>query len=175
MRAKLRKVGMISLALMSCLTGSMTAYAAGTGEVSQVQTAKPVTYNQQSVRALGSWENQSNGTWIFKQFSGEVLKNAWIESLTEAGAYYFVGADGVMLVNSQTPDGYTVDRSGVWREPKSGVTTTQESSEDRSNGQPQLKDYDSSNAYYEALANWLINETEFKNVKNYTGPDVTLD
>ena len=41
--------------------------------------------------------------------------SSWIESASEAGAWYYVGADGAMLTNTVTPDGYTVDADGVWR------------------------------------------------------------
>ncbi|HBD01321.1 MAG TPA: hypothetical protein DC053_21410 [Lachnoclostridium sp.] len=110
-------VGMAYLSLLGGLGGLMTSYAAGPGETQETQTvAKPVTYNQQSVKALGQWEPQSNGTWVFRQFTGGVLVDSWIESLTEQGAYYYVGADGVMLINSRTPDGYYVDANGLWRD-----------------------------------------------------------
>ncbi|WP_313186918.1 hypothetical protein [Lacrimispora sp.] len=110
-------VGMVSLSLLGGLGGLMTSYAAGPGETQETQTvAKPETYNQQSVKALGQWEPQSNGTWVFRQFTGGVLVDSWIESLTEQGAYYYVGTDGVMLINSRTPDGYNVDANGLWRD-----------------------------------------------------------
>ena len=118
-KKKVLITGMISMALLGGLGGTMTSYAAGPGETTQA-VAKPVTYNQQSVKALGSWEAQSNGTWKFKCLDGTYQTNSWIESLAEVGAYYFVGTDGVMLFNCKTPDGYTVDGNGLWR---SGVKT----------------------------------------------------
>lgn len=110
--------GLVSLALFG---GAMTSYASGPGETKTSQTTLPATYNQQSVKALGQWEPQSNGTWVFRQFTGGVLVDSWIESLTEQGAYYYVGADGVMLINCRTPDGYNVDANGLWR---SGIGCT---------------------------------------------------
>lgn len=104
--------GLVTLTLFG---GAMTTYAAGPGETKTSQAIQPVTYNQQSVRALGNWEQQSNGTWVFRQLTGDVLTNSWIESLTEQNAYYYVGADGVMLISSKTPDGSWVDENGVWR------------------------------------------------------------
>jgi len=109
--------GFVLLTLSSGLAGSMKSYAAGPGETT---VAKPLTYNQQVVKALGNWEQQGS-TWKFKCLDGSYLANSWIESLSEAGAYYFVGADGIMLLNSKTPDGYTVDGSGLWR---SGAVAT---------------------------------------------------
>jgi hypothetical protein len=106
---------MISLSLLGSLTGGMTSYAVGPGESKAVQTvAKPTTYNQQSVKALGNWEQQGS-TWKFKCLDGSYLTNAWVESLSEVGAYYYLGTDGVMLINSKTPDGYQVDENGIWQ------------------------------------------------------------
>ena len=109
---------------LSIFGGAMTSYAIGPEETAQA-VAKPVTYNQQSVRALGNWEQQSNGTWRFKCLDGSYLTNSWVESLTEAGAYYFVDSNGNMMTNSKTPDGYTVDGAGLWR---SGVEVSGSSS-----------------------------------------------
>lgn len=105
-------IGLVTLTLFG---GAMTTYAAGPGETKTSQAIQPVTYNQQEVRALGNWEQQSNGTWVFRQLTGDVLTNSWIESLTEQNAYYYVGANGVMLISSKTPDGSWVDENGVWR------------------------------------------------------------
>lgn len=117
MGKQVRKVliltGLVSLSLFG---SAMTSYASGPGETKTTQATQPATYNQQSVKALGQWEPQSNGTWVFRQFTGGVLVDSWIESLTEQGAYYYVGADGVMLINSKTPDGYNVDANGLWRD-----------------------------------------------------------
>lgn len=126
----LKKTLMMCIVGLSLFSGAMTSYAAGPGEVTQTQTVStnPVTYDQKSVKALGNWEQQANGTWVFRQFTGEVLTNSWIESVEEAGAYYYVTADGVMLIDSRTPDGYTVDGSGIWRagSMKTGAKVTEE-------------------------------------------------
>lgn len=136
--------GMVSLALLSSLSGSMTSYAAGPGETQSTQTvSKPVTYNQQSVRALGSWEQQANGTWKFKSLDGNYLTNAWLESLSEQGAYYYVDSSGVMLTNGNTPDNYYVDNSGVWRAGNTGSSSSGNGSSSSGGGTSELKsDYD---------------------------------
>lgn len=125
-------IGLVGIMALSLFGGVMTSYAIGPGEVSQT-VAMPVTYNQQAVKSLGSWEAQSSGTWKFKCLDGSYLANSWIESLSEAGAYYFVGADGIMLLNSKTPDGYTVDGSGLWRSgvAKEGTSSNNSSYESR--------------------------------------------
>ncbi|MSS08863.1 hypothetical protein FYJ38_09410 [Clostridium sp. WB02_MRS01] len=110
--------GLVSLALFG---GAMASYAAGPGEVKTDQTvAKPVTYNQQAVKALGNWEQQGS-VWRFRCLDGNLLTNAWLENLKEASTYYYVDVTGVMLINSKTPDGYWVDGNGLWR---NGIDST---------------------------------------------------
>lgn len=119
MGKKVRKVvimtGMVSVMLLGSLAGGMTSYAAGPGESKAVQSTQVnvVTYNQDAVRGLGSWE-QNGSTWKFKQKAGGYLASSWIESLSEQNAFYYVDSTGVMLV-STTVEGRTIDASGIWR------------------------------------------------------------
>ena len=55
---------------------------------------------------------QINGKWYYFQSWGGTAKNTWIYGLDKK--WYYVGSDGVMLTNTQTPDGYWVDKNGVW-------------------------------------------------------------
>ena len=48
------------------------------------------------------------GAWYYFDGNGYMLTNQWIDG------EYFVGSDGVMLTNTNTPDGYQVDASGKW-------------------------------------------------------------
>lgn len=167
MRKKIALVmGFMALSLFS---GTITAYAAGPGEATSQTVAKPVTYNQQAVKVLGSWEQQGTD-WKFKAVDGNYITNSWIESLSEAGAYYFVGADGRMLVNSQTPDGYTVDGNGVWRASHEETPIVQEKESDY-RPMPNIDDYTSSQAYYDDLLEWMLNDPAFieagKNQKDW--------
>ena len=118
MKTKVKKivivVGMVSLSLLGSLTGSMQAYAAGPSETQTIQAVRTTTYNQQSVKVLGSWEQQGS-VWKFLSINGTYISNSWLESLSEMGAFYYVDSDGVMLTNSKTPDGYWVDANGLWR------------------------------------------------------------
>lgn len=62
--------------------------------------------------------------WNGKQYycdpvSGKMQTNCWIENL-----YYF-GNDGAMLVNTMTPDGYTVGPDGKWDGREKWVTRLQ--------------------------------------------------
>jgi len=57
------------------------------------------------------WKNDSNGWWV-ERSDGSYLKNEWYQS--ESGLYYYLGADGYMLTDTTTPDGYTANADGVW-------------------------------------------------------------
>lgn len=113
---------MISLSLIGSLSGGMTSYAKGPGEANTTETASTQTninitintYTKSVVAGLGSWVQESN-LWKFKLNAGGYAVNSWIESLTESGTFYYVNESGVMLTNTTTPDGYTVDANGVWR------------------------------------------------------------
>lgn len=116
MGKQVRKVLILTgLVSMTLFGGAMNTYAASTGGgPSQTAEAKPTTYNQQAVKALGSWEQQG-ATWKFRCLDGSYLTNSWVESLSEASAFYYVDGTGAMLINSKTPDGYSVDANGLWR------------------------------------------------------------
>ena len=55
---------------------------------------------------------QIDGKWYYFQSWGGTAKRQWIYGLDKK--WYYVGSDGVMLTNAQTPDGYWVDKNGVW-------------------------------------------------------------
>lgn len=106
------------LLLFGAIKQPTTAYAAETGpgvtnEAVQQQTI--VSYTKDRVMTLGQWELQADQTtWKFKTFTGTYLTSSWLESQTEAGVWYFVDANGVMLKSTTTPDGYYVDANGKW-------------------------------------------------------------
>ena len=52
--------------------------------------------------------------WYYFDGVGYMVENRWIGN-------YYLGADGAMLVNTSTPDGYYVDATGIWVE---GVRNT---------------------------------------------------
>ena len=74
----------------------------------------------------GWWYEEANGTyptnawklikdkWYYFDGVGYMVENRWIGN-------YYLGADGAMLVNTSTPDGYYVDATGKWVE---GVRNT---------------------------------------------------
>ena len=69
----------------------------------------------------GWWYEEANGTyptnawklikdkWYYFDGGGNMVENRWIGN-------YYLGADGAMLVNTSTPDGYYVDATGKWVE-----------------------------------------------------------
>lgn len=57
-----------------------------------------------------SWKQDAKGWWV-ENPNGTYLTNQWFES---NGKWYYMGADGYMLINTTTPDGYTVNADGVW-------------------------------------------------------------
>ena len=50
-----------------------------------------------------------NGKWYYFDAIGYMAESRWIGN-------YYVGADGAMLADTWTPDGYYVDASGKWVE-----------------------------------------------------------
>ncbi len=57
-----------------------------------------------------SWKSDSKGWWVERP-DGSCLRNEWYD---DNGKWYYMGADGYMLTNTTTPDGYKVNAEGVW-------------------------------------------------------------
>lgn len=54
----------------------------------------------------GEWKLR-DGQWIYVNDDGSLAISTWIGN-------YYLGADGVMLTNTTTPDGYCVGADGAW-------------------------------------------------------------
>ena len=84
----------------------------------------------------GQWKQDSKGYWWDE--NGAYPKNEWKwldgngDGVSES--YYF-GADGYLLTNTTTPDGYTVNTDGQWVE--NGVVKTQGTKSSGSTGKTQ--------------------------------------
>lgn len=127
-RKMLITASLISLAMIGSIEGGIDSFAQGPGEATTTMSTETTnvninTYYQDSVRNMGAWVQ--DGDWKFKLLAGGYLTRSWIESLTEPGAFYYVNDYGVMGVSVTTPDGYTVDSTGLYRR---GVTNPNTSS-----------------------------------------------
>lgn len=69
-------------------------------------------FNPSGYMVASNWQ-QVDGYWYFLNALGHRVDNQWLN--TADGKFYYVGADGRMLTNTRTPDGYFVDASGVWQ------------------------------------------------------------
>lgn len=149
---------------------SINAYAAGPagpGVETQVQTI--VSYSKEQAVSLGQWEAQADGvTWKFKQFTGTYLTSSWIESQTEAGVWYFVDANGIMLTSTTTPDGYPVDSLGKWYSTTPQSTQSQSSTQSSTQTQQSttqkstLTMDDLNNMSQEELRQWFNNSMGYE-------------
>ncbi|MGN0159719.1 MAG: hypothetical protein ACI39W_11415 [Brotaphodocola sp.] len=72
--------------------------------------------------------NQDETGWRYQQDDGSYLKEGW--NWVDGRCYYF-DEEGYCLLDTVTPDGYTVDASGAWT--VNGVVQTQEAEEETSN------------------------------------------
>lgn len=62
--------------------------------------------------ATGKWVENGTGWW-YDNGDGTYPTNTW---KVINNVYYYFGADGYLLVNTTTPDGYQVDANGAWIE-----------------------------------------------------------
>lgn len=62
----------------------------------------------------GTWQQDSTG-WKVQADDGTYLTNQWYQNTD--GKWYYIGADGYMMVNAITPDGYQVGADGAWIQP----------------------------------------------------------
>lgn len=54
---------------------------------------------------------QEKGKWYYLKASCKMAKNEWV---WVDGEWYYFYSNGVMAINTTTPDGYRVDKSGAW-------------------------------------------------------------
>lgn len=90
------------------------ALAIGTAVPAMAETQKAGWYYEDGIWYLldsdgderTGWQ-QVNGTWYYLSESGAMARNQWVGN-------YYLGADGAMLTNTTTPDGYQVGADGAW-------------------------------------------------------------
>lgn len=61
-------------------------------------------------RPVKVWK-QIDGKWYYFDEIGFMCQNSWIKWNNQ---WYFVGPDGDMWTNRKSPDGYWLDKNGVW-------------------------------------------------------------
>ena len=66
-------------------------------------------------KRLTGWY-EMDGKWYYSGDDGVMRSSSWIKSASEEGVWFYVDASGAMLVNAVTPDGYTVDAEGKYRQ-----------------------------------------------------------
>lgn len=98
MKKHLKRLAALSLALGLSAAGSMAAYA-------------------------GAWQQDAAGWW-YDNGDSTYAKSGW--HWIDGRCYYFTD-NGYCLINTSTPDGYTVDGSGAWI--VDGVVQTQNPTE----------------------------------------------
>ncbi len=87
----------------SSLSGTSSwSYRVGTGSA---QSA-----GETSVPAAG-WSQDDKG-WRVQNADGSWMMDEWYRD--DDGKWYYMGADGYMLTDTTTPDGYKVNADGVW-------------------------------------------------------------
>lgn len=64
-----------------------------------------------STTFAGEWKQEADGRWWYQNDDGGYPANQWQEI---GGKQYYFGADGYMLANTTTPDGYQVGADGAW-------------------------------------------------------------
>lgn len=98
-KSVLKKVTAMTMALGICLSSTTTAFAE-------------------------EWKQDDKGWWI-QNDDGSYLANQWYQSPT-SGLWYYMGANGYMLTDSTTPDGYYVNADGVYVESNGETESSRE-------------------------------------------------
>ena len=94
-------------------------------------------------------------SWYYFNEAYIMVANQWVQ---DKGKWYYLGADGRMLTNTTTPDGYYVDEHGVWN--NKGKTSTNEDGEIINNNKNE--------GVLDASSKYLYNRVLFKNSKSIT-------
>ncbi len=88
-------------------------------------TAAFLTMSLATTTLAGTWQPQTIVQWKYQNDDGSYA-TGWVE---DDGKFYYMGADGIMLADARTPDGYYVGTDGVWdgQPPATAVITAGES------------------------------------------------
>ena len=102
MKKTARKLALYSLTTGMVIAGSITSLA---GQWKQNQD-KWQWQEDDGSYSTNAWK-QIGEAWYYFGSDGYMAADRWIGN-------YYVGADGAMLVNTTTPDGYRVGTDGAW-------------------------------------------------------------
>lgn len=75
-----------------------------------IATASLLSIAMTSASLAGAWQPQTIVQWKYQNDDGSYA-TGWVE---DDGKYYYLDADGILLTDTRTPDGYYVDADGVW-------------------------------------------------------------
>lgn len=75
----------------------------------QLRGTNTASAQPQTTGATPMWKQNAKGWWL-ENADGTYLTNQWY---LYNGQWYYMGADGYMLTNTTTPDGYWVNADGV--------------------------------------------------------------
>lgn len=76
-------------------------------------SATIISLSLSSTAFAGEWKQEPDDQWWYQNDDGGYPENQWQEI---GGKQYYFGADGYMLANTTTPDGYWVGADGAWIE-----------------------------------------------------------
>ena len=105
----------------------------------------------------GEWKQEADGRWWYQNDDGSYTTNNWQQI---DGKYYYFDAQGWMLSNTTTPDGYQVGADGAWIQ--GGTETSAENANTAAatgNGASGLSS--ASSSQYASLA-----AADFRSIKN---------
>ena len=57
------------------------------------------------------WRQLGGGQWYYFRSNGAKAADYWV---MDYGKWFYLGSDGMMLVNTRTPDGYALGTDGAW-------------------------------------------------------------
>ncbi len=79
------------------------------------QTSSDTYYFDKEGKMYTGWAQDSKGIYYYFDESNSMDRGKMVTGWKKLnGNYYFFKADGKMLTNAMTPDGYKVDSNGVW-------------------------------------------------------------
>ncbi|KEZ91165.1 hypothetical protein [Lacrimispora celerecrescens] len=155
MKKRFKKLTTFSGILALAILGStMTSYAKAKLSYSWANETT-VTISATEAQAMGYWNKSDRNRWNFLKYENDFpVANAYIESFTEPGVFYFVQTDGNMLIND-IHDGYIYGEDG-----KRGAATD-------------AKYFTYNSDLASRIGHWVENDYGWIFINNSTGDSIT--